>query len=140
MSTTTLFLVCHEPLATALHAVGCHAFPQGLAGVRAIDVLAGATPDDVAQQIDAAHHAAGSPSEVLLLTDLQGATPSNGVDLWCQQRAAQGHRCPPAVAGVSLPLLLRAVTHQHQPAEALAQELLGCSRAHPCRIENPESP
>lgn len=138
--TTTLILVCHAPLATALHAVGCHAFSQGLADVQTIDVMAGATPANVADQISAIHQAAGSPAEVLLLTDLQGATPSNGVDLWCQQRAAQGHACPPAVAGVSLPLLLRAVTHRHQPAEALAQELLGCSRAHPCRIENPSQP
>ncbi len=141
---TTVVLVCHAPLATALHAVACHAFGQGLADLQTLDVMAGATPDAVADDIDRLLVGCGSPTPLLFLTDVQGATPANGIARWCARQQSQAgippgdH--PPMLAGVSLPLLLRALTHRHQPAESLAQELLGCTRALPCRMENPGPP
>ncbi|NDH97238.1 MAG: hypothetical protein EBZ17_07235, partial [Actinobacteria bacterium] len=63
-------------------------------------------------------------SAVLLLTDLHGATPSNGASLWLSSQAPNASHAPcpdvAGVAGVSLPLLLKALTYKHLSPAALA--------------------
>ena len=51
MSGCCLFLVCHAPLASALHAVACHGFGRSLSDVEVIDVLSSQEPEQVSQAI-----------------------------------------------------------------------------------------
>lgn len=119
---TCLFLVCHAPLASALHAVACHGFGRRLDEVEVIDVLASQSPEQVQRQITDRWQALGCPSEVLLLTDLAGATPANGVARWLGEHPGHG------LAAASLPTLLRALTYKSLTAEALHQKL--CESEH----------
>ncbi|MFM1881235.1 MAG: hypothetical protein RLZZ344_1469 [Pseudomonadota bacterium] len=125
---TSLFLICHAPLASALHAVACHGFGRRLDEVEVIDVLASQSPEQVERQITARWEEIGSPTEVLLLTDLAGATPANGIVRWLQKHSGQG------LAAASLPTLLRALTYKEMDAKSLHQKLCQSEHASCCTI------
>ncbi|MEY4013729.1 MAG: hypothetical protein RLZZ290_593 [Pseudomonadota bacterium] len=118
-SETLIVLACHAPMASALHAVACHGFGMTLSAIRVLDILSSATPSTVVDALEALWEQEGRPQQVLVLTDLLGATPSNGVNQWLTQDP--GTRA--GLTGVSLPLLLRALSHREQPARALADRL-----------------
>jgi len=126
--TTRLFLVCHAPLASALHAVACHGFGRRLEEVEVIDVLASQSPEQVEKQITARWEALGCPTELLLLTDLAGATPANGIARWLKHHPGQG------LAAASLPTLLRALTYKELDAQSLHQKLCASEHASCCTI------
>lgn len=132
-SSTLLVLVCHAPMASALHAVACHGFGMTLSAVRVIDVLSSASPQSVQNELESLWASEGCPEQVLVLTDLLGATPSNGAGAWLSQ--APTTRA--GVTGVSLPMLLRALSHRSEPALGLAARLR--SSAPDCISLLPES-
>ncbi len=123
-SSTQLFLVCHAPLGSALHAVACHGFGQKLSDVLVLDVLSSQSPQQVADGLNQLWEENGRPQEVLVITDLLGATPANGAQLWLKQMRGQAGINGLGLAGVSLPGLLRALTYREQPARALVDKLL----------------
>lgn len=125
---THLFLVCHAPLASALHAVACHGFGRRLDEVEVIDVMASQSPEQVEKQITARWQELGSPTEILLLTDLAGATPANGIARWLKHHPGQG------LAAASLPTLLRALTYKELDAQTLHQKLCASEHASCCTI------
>ncbi|MEM7053760.1 MAG: PTS fructose transporter subunit IIA [Pseudomonadota bacterium] len=61
--------------------------------------------------------------QLLILTDLPGATPHN---LAVQAAAGRG---VPVVSGINLPMLLRCVNHIDLPAEVLAEKAVEGARA-----------
>jgi PTS system ascorbate-specific IIA component len=121
---TQLFLVCHAPLGSALHAVACHGFGQKLSDVIVLDVLSSQTPQQVADALAQLWQEHGKPSEVLVITDLLGATPANGAQLWLKQLKTLAEVHGLGLAGVSLPGLLRALTYRELPARELVDKLL----------------
>ena len=121
---TQLFLVCHAPLGSALHAVACHGFGQKLSDVVVLDVLSSQTPQQVAEGLTQLWQDHGQPTEVLVITDLLGATPANGAQLWLKALKTQTNVDGLGLAGVSLPGLLRALTYRELPARALVDKLL----------------
>lgn len=123
-NSTQLFLVCHAPLGSALHAVACHGFGQKLSDVIVLDVLSSQTPQQVAENLTQLWQDNGRPTEVLVVTDLLGATPANGAQLWLKQLRTQAAIQGLGLAGVSLPGLLRALTYRELPAHALVDKLL----------------
>ena len=73
-----IFIVAHAPLAQALKACAMHVYPECAAEVLALDVKADDTPEQsllAAQQlwVDVPN------GDVLVLTDVLGATPANVV-------------------------------------------------------------
>jgi mannose PTS system EIIA component len=108
MSGCCLFLVCHAPLASALHAVACHGFGRSLSDVEVFDVLSSQEPEQVSQAIALRWQELKQPKAVFFLTDMIGATPYNGVVAFMKRHPdiAKG------VAGVNLPVLLRAITYR----------------------------
>ena len=117
-----IVIIAHAPLASALRQCLAHVFPEKVEGVQAVDVLAQAsTEQSLVQARQAAGHFGAAP--LLLLTDVLGATPSNVA------RQLLGGREARLLAGVNLPMLLRAVTYQHEPLDALmARALQGGSQ------------
>ena len=109
---TALFIMAHAPLASALHAVALHAFPELAADIAVYDVPPG---DDTARYLaeGEAQLAQLRGSEVLILTDVIGATPANLVG---QLARRPGRR---ALAGVNLPMLWRALNYRHLPLDEL---------------------
>jgi PTS system ascorbate-specific IIA component len=114
-----IVIVAHAPLASALRQGVAHVFPERMAGMIAFDVQ----PDmPVQQSLEALRQAVAqvSGAPLLVLTDVVGGTPCN---LARQMLAGVSGRL---VAGVNLPMLLRAVTYQNEPIdELLARALSG---------------
>ncbi len=109
---TRIFLITHAPLAQALRACALHVFADSAADVLALDVLADETPETTLARACALLGEDSAP--VLVLTDLFGATPCNVAQRLVAGRAAQ------LVAGVNLPMLLRAVCYRHEALAVVA--------------------
>ena len=91
--TTRIFIIAHAPLAHALRECALHVFADSADSVLALDVLPQASPDDTLAQAR------------LLLRAL---LPLPVLDA-------------SLVAGVNLPMLLRAVCYRAEPLDALVQ-------------------
>lgn len=109
-------IIAHAPLATSLKTVVGHVFPDE-AGIEAIDVSTDASPDRVEAQARAALTALGA-SEVLVLTDVFGATPCN-----VAMRLGDGAHVR-VVVGVNVPMLWRAVAYRRNPLAAVVERAL----------------
>jgi PTS system ascorbate-specific IIA component len=109
---TGILIVAHSPLASALRECVVHVFPDNAAAVVAYDVKADETLDDGLAGVRVAMAQLAEP-QMLVLTDVFGATPCN-----VAQRIVDGSRSR-LVAGVNLPMLLRAVTYRREPLDVL---------------------
>lgn len=117
----SIFLIAHSPLAHALRQCALHVFPETEDCVSALDVLPNVSPEESlgAARIILAQQLARAPrAQVLVLTDVFGATPCN-----VAQQLVDGVRSR-LVAGVNLPMLLRAVTYRHEPLDAQVQRAI----------------
>jgi len=117
-----ILLVAHRPLASAFAQGAEHVYSatpdKAREGLRALDVA----PDaDVATTVDAARALIGEIDDgggVLVLTDVFGATPGNvACELAVAGRVA-------VVAGMNLPMLLRAVCYRALPLGDLVDKAL----------------
>ena len=108
-----ILIIAHVPLASALRECAMHVFPDCASAVLAIDVLPHDAPEASLATAREAVTALGTP-EVLLLSDVFGATPCN-----VAQQLNDGLHTR-LVAGANLPMLLRSVCYRHESLEALA--------------------
>ena len=112
-----VLIIAHAPLANALREGVLHCFPDAAEAVAAVDIQAQAEPE--ASLAQAQHALASLPSdEVLVLTDIFGATPCN-----VAQRLVDGVRTR-LIAGANLPMALRAMSYRAEPLEAMAARAL----------------
>jgi mannose PTS system EIIA component len=113
-----ILIIAHAPLASALRQCVSHVFPDAVEGVLAQDIVADASQE---QSLAAARmtvaQLGGLP--LLVLTDMLGATPCNVARQLVQGMPAR------LIAGVNVPMLLRAVTYQREPLEELVKRALG---------------
>lgn len=108
-----LLVIAHAPLASTLQAVAAHLFPEAAAAMAVVDVK----PDQSAELVEAQATAlldGFGDAEVLVLTDVFGATPSN-VARKLGERAATR-----VLVGVNVPMLWRALGHLDDPLEKVA--------------------
>jgi PTS system ascorbate-specific IIA component len=111
---TTVLIIAHAPLASALKSVAQHAYPDCAAQVQALDVQHDASAEQV--EADARALLAGlSESDTLVLTDVFGATPCRGASLLLGSPKVR------VVAGVNVPMLWRTLCYGTQETlDALA--------------------
>ena len=112
-----VLLIAHAPLAHALRECALHVFADAGDDIGALDVDAHEPPEQTLARAQALRARWGE-RPVLVLTDVLGATPSN-----VAQRLADGERTQ-LLAGVNLPMLLRAITYRAEPLAAMAQRAL----------------
>lgn len=118
---TQLLLIAHTPLAQAFKTCAMHTYPECSADVLALDVL----PEWDAAKVEAearlllAHH----QGDVLILTDMLGATPANGA-----QRLAGDH--VRVVSGLNVPMLWRALCYRQQALDVIADKALTGACVH----------
>jgi len=110
-----LLIIAHAPLASSLKAVVDHVFPNS--GIEAIDVAGETSPDEVERAARLAMARIGEP-ELLVLTDVFGATPCNAAS-----RLADGSSVR-VVVGVNVPMMWRAVTYRSTPLSALVERAM----------------
>lgn len=111
--TNSIFIIAHAPLASALRQCVLHVFPDDAGAIGAFDVQAAAAPEATLTQAAQALQRLG-PGPTLVLTDVFGATPCNVAQKLVSGRAAT------LLAGVNLPMLLRAVSYRRETLEAMA--------------------
>lgn len=107
-----ILIIAHAPLASALRECVLHVYPDAVDEVLALDVAANA-PTEVTQNAARARLAQLHTPEVLVLTDVFGATPCN-----VAQTVVDGVHSK-LVAGVNLPMLLRTVNYRHETLDIL---------------------
>jgi PTS system mannose-specific IIA component len=108
-----ILIVAHAPLASALRECALHVFPECASGVQALDIAPNASPEESLALAKVAMTKLNT-AEVLLLSDVFGATPSN-----VAQKLNDGIDTR-LLAGVNLPMLLRSVCYRHETLDALA--------------------
>ena len=107
-----LLIIAHAPLATSLKAVAEHAYPDCAAQLAVLDVQPETPIEEVEAEARRLLGTVGRP-EVLILTDVFGATPCN-----IAQRVADGVRVK-VVAGVNVPMLWRTLCYVDESLEAV---------------------
>lgn len=114
-----VLLIAHAPLAQALRAAALHVFPDAGPELLALDVSADESPEHSlarAQALLAGQER--SLAGVLILADVLGATPCNVATRLLPETG--GVPCQ-LLAGVNLPMLLRALGYRHEPLERLGE-------------------
>ena len=107
-----ILIIAHAPLASALCQAVLHVFPDCRADLAAFDVEPGVAPEESLVGARRALVQICAP-QTLVLADVFGATPCN-----VAQKLVDGLTSR-LVAGVNLPMLLRAVTYRHESLDTL---------------------
>ena len=112
-----IFIIAHAPLASALRQCVLHVFPDAAPAIAVLDVQPNMPADE---SLAAARMTLAilNTERTLVLTDMFGATPCNVAN-----KLVDGVNSR-LVAGVNLPMLLRAVTYRHEPMDALVARVL----------------
>ena len=117
-----VLLIAHAPLASALLSVAGHCYEEKGHLFEAIDVEPSMSADTVEGLAREALARLNAP-EVLVLTDVFGATPCN-----VAQRLSDGVNVR-VVAGVNVPMLWRSLCYLGEPLDALvARAVSGASQ------------
>ena len=114
---TKLLVIAHAPLASSLKAVAVHVFPDAERVLEALDVSYEASLEEV--ETAAREIIDRQADEVLIFTDVFGATPSN-----VALRLAEGGRIR-VVTGVNVPMLWRVLCYSNEPLDAVVERALG---------------
>ena len=112
-----IFIIAHAPLASALRQCVLHVFPDAAAALAVLDVQPNMPADETLVSARLAMTLMNKKT-TLVLTDLFGATPCN-----VAQRLVDGVNSR-LIAGVNLPMLMRAITYRNEPLEALVARAL----------------
>lgn len=101
-----LLLITHDTFGEALIQCVCHVLNKRPGQIMQLGVAAGDDPNDLLPLAKQLLKLVDSGDGVLVMTDIYGATPSNLVTKLLQPGKVEG------LAGVSLPMLLRAVSYR----------------------------
>ena len=107
-----ILIIAHAPLASALRQCVLHVVPDSADKVGVFDVQPNVPPEETLAGARLALTLLNA-KEVLVLTDIFGATPCNVAQTLIDGIGSR------LVAGVNLPMLLRAVTYSHEALESM---------------------
>ena len=125
-----ILLLTHAPLGQALIAAVAHVFRGETERFEAIDVTA---DQDIAEVHDLARAAITRLDDgtgVLVITDIKGGTPSN----CCNSLTVPGQ--VEVIAGISLPMLLRAITYRRDNLDVVVEMALAGAQSGAVRVDN----
>ncbi len=124
-----ILLLTHATLGQAFIAAASHVFRATPAQIEAIDVLADQNPDEVRTLAKAAIARVNDGSGVLVITDVVGGTPANCTLQLCVPGEVE------VIAGISLPMLLRAITYRHDTLDVVLEMALAGGQNGACRVD-----
>jgi PTS system mannose-specific IIA component len=125
-----ILLMTHAPLGEAFLAAVAHVFRSSVEHLEAIDVVADQDLGDVQALAAAAIRRLDDGSGVLVITDVKGGTPAN----CCNKLADAGH--VEVIAGISLPMLLRAITYRMDTLDVVVEMALAGAQSGAVRVDN----
>jgi PTS system ascorbate-specific IIA component len=109
------FLVCHNPLGKALTKAIQHSLDNKMHELVVIDVLPTQTPKEISNILQQKWTTKNSPKSIIVLTDIIGATPSNGLHLWLSKTSV----IYKGMAGINIPIFLSALSHKGDDLEGI---------------------
>jgi len=125
-----ILLLTHAPLGNAFIEAATHVFRGRPERLEAIDVTADQDTRQVNCLAGEAIKRLDDGSGVLVITDVMGGTPSN-----CTMPLSQpGH--VDIIAGISLPMLLRALTYRNSTLDVVVEMALAGGQGGACRVDN----
>jgi PTS system ascorbate-specific IIA component len=125
-----ILLLTHAPLGQAFIEAATHVFRARPERLEAIDVLADQDTTQVKALANEAIKRLDDGRGVLVITDVMGGTPSN-----CTLPLSQpGH--VEIIAGISLPMLLRALTYRAETIDTVVEMALAGGQGGAVRVDN----
>lgn len=125
-----ILLMTHAPLGQAFISAVAHVFRGPTERFEAIDVTA---DQDLAEVNCLAREAVARLDDgdgVLVITDIKGGTPAN----CCNSLALAGR--VEVIAGISLPMLLRAITYRRDTLDVVVEMALAGAQNGAVRVDN----
>ncbi|OUV03353.1 MAG: hypothetical protein CBC42_02520 [Betaproteobacteria bacterium TMED82] len=114
-----ILLVCHDPLSTAMKNIIESSFKTDLRDIKTVNVKPEETIDSIVSAINSEWEEAGKPKTVIALTDLQGASPSNGLHAWLMKGLVDYI----GFVGVNIPMLISAVNHRFDETKEVFKKI-----------------
>ncbi len=124
-----ILLLTHAPLGAAFIAAAQHVFQAPLSKLEALDVMPDQDPVEVCALAQAKLLDLDDGSGVLVMTDIIGGTPSN-----CSMGLGSPGKVQ-VIAGISLPMLLRALNYREQPLDVVLDKALAGGQHGVCRLD-----
>lgn len=121
-----ILLITHNALGDSLLDCVGHVLGGAPPHVASLSVLADDDPQQKEEEARALVRSLDQGEGVLVLTDLFGSTPSNISSRLCKRDETRLR----GIAGVNLPMLLRAVAYRNRPLAELAELTLEGGRNH----------
>ena len=125
-----ILLLTHAPLGNAFLEAASHVFQGPPERLEAIDVWADQPPQEVQGLAEAAIARLDSGEGVLVLTDMIGGTPCN-----CTLALSEPEHVE-VVAGLNLPMLLRALSYRHESLSQVAERAITGAQTGAVRLGN----
>jgi PTS system ascorbate-specific IIA component len=125
-----ILLLTHAPLGNAFVEAASHVFRGRPERLEAIDVRADQDTADVRRLAQEAIARLDDGSGVLVITDVMGGTPCNCTLALCQPEHVE------VIAGISLPMLLRALTYRNDTLDVVVEMALAGGQNGAARVEN----
>jgi PTS system mannose-specific IIA component len=125
-----ILLLTHAPLGQAFMSAVEHVFRAPTEHFEAIDVQPDQDLAEVNKLATAAIRRVDDGDGVLVITDIKGGTPANCCDLL----ANAGH--VEVIAGISLPMLLRAITYRRDSLDVVVEMALAGGQNGVVRCDN----
>jgi PTS system ascorbate-specific IIA component len=125
-----ILLMTHAPLGQAFIAACDHVFRGPTERLEAIDVQADQDLGEIQALASAAIARLDEGDGVLVITDVKGGTPAN-----CCNRLADAGRVE-IIAGISLPMLLRAITYRRDTLDVVVEMALAGAQSGAVRVDN----
>jgi PTS system mannose-specific IIA component len=117
-----ILIIAHAPLASALQEFTRHVYGEIPDRLKALDVMAHEDAKlTLERTIDSARSII-SDKGLLVLTDIMGATPANVASRLANMKEFDGH--VRVIAGVNLPMLMRAIAYRAEPLDSAAQKAM----------------
>lgn len=114
-------IIAHQPMASALLDVGLHVFPDAK-DIYPFDIQADSCPDQVYEFIFNALFDLEA-REILILTDLYGATPSN-ISVRVAERLNQHHVPTALICGVNPGMVISAIAYRAHELPTLIEKVV----------------
>jgi len=117
-----ILLITHDTLGEALLQCACHVLNKRPEQLMQLGVAAGDDPNDLLPLAKKLLKLVDTGKGVLVLTDIYGASPANLVAKLLQPGHVEG------IAGVNLPMLLRALGHRDKDLATLLKRTIDGGR------------
>jgi PTS system mannose-specific IIA component len=120
-----ILIIAHTPIASAMLSFAEHVYGSIPGHIQAVDIPAHEDAKISYERVLAAAKAVETHGELLVLTDVMGATPANVASRLMSQQSSAGMKLKVQIlAGLNLPMLMRAVSYKDDPLDLLAQKTL----------------